>query len=322
MKYSANSIDDLLIQLYKDFDDLRYSAKGTRSEKKGEMKEKLGVLLNLTNPLARISLSINRGKPIGIFGELLWYMTGENNLNFIKHYLSPYTNEVEKSNPNRIHGGYGERLFGDINQFQSVIDILNAKRGSKRAVIQIFDKSDLSEDYVNIPCTCFIQFIIRDNKLHTFTTMRSNDIVLGLPYDIFAFTMFQETIAIELGVELGEYYHFITSAHMYKSDEIKLKEYINDGYQGYKNLMPKMPKSQSLLSVRKTLVEEEQKFRNDPYWELDNDKLDPYWVDYLRVLKIRALEKIHDKGLVISEISKINNTFYKSILDYKDNQSG
>jgi thymidylate kinase len=48
--------------------------------------------------------------------------------------------------------------------------------------------------------------------------MRSNDIVLGFTYDIFAFTMFQEMMANELGLELGTYYHNVGSMHIYQKN--------------------------------------------------------------------------------------------------------
>jgi thymidylate synthase len=46
--------------------------------------------------------------------------------------------------------------------------------------------------------------------------MRSNDAIWGLPYDVFLFTFLQEMMAIELKVELGSYYHFAGSLHLYE----------------------------------------------------------------------------------------------------------
>jgi hypothetical protein len=41
------------------------------------------------------------------------------------------------------------------------------------------------------------------------TTMRSQHLWLGLPYDIFATTLLQELLAGWLGVEMGKYHHFV-----------------------------------------------------------------------------------------------------------------
>jgi len=40
-----------------------------------------------------------------------------------------------------------------------------------------------------------MQFMVRRRRLHLLTNMRSNDAFIGLPHDIFAFTMLQEIMA-------------------------------------------------------------------------------------------------------------------------------
>ena len=69
-----------------------------------------------------------------------------------------------------------------------------------------------------------MQFILRNGKLDLIVTMRSNDIWLGLPYDLFNFTCMQIQMAMELGVEVGVYYHNAGSLHMYKRDVEKFTE--------------------------------------------------------------------------------------------------
>ncbi len=58
----------------------------------------------------------------------------------------------------------------------------------------------------------------RGSNLHMSVTMRSNDAYMGLPHDVFCFTMLQEMVAKTLGLELGEYYHYVGSMHLYMSD--------------------------------------------------------------------------------------------------------
>ena len=48
--------------------------------------------------------------------------------------------------------------------------------------------------------------------------MRSNDLWLGFPYDVFQFTCMQVLMSMELGIELGSYTHIAGSLHMYKRD--------------------------------------------------------------------------------------------------------
>jgi hypothetical protein len=70
----------------------------------------------------------------------------------------------------------------------------------------------------DVPCTLALQFFIREGKLHLHVNMRSSDIILGIAYDVPAFTTMQEVLANELGVELGEYVHTSNSLHCYERD--------------------------------------------------------------------------------------------------------
>ena len=66
-----------------------------------------------------------------------------------------------------------------------------------------------------MPCTLGYRFLIRQGRLEMHTSMRSQDLWLGFPYDIFATTLLQELMAGWLGVEVGEYHHHVDSLHLY-----------------------------------------------------------------------------------------------------------
>jgi thymidylate synthase len=67
----------------------------------------------------------------------------------------------------------------------------------------------------DVACAITLQFLIRDDAVHAVVYMRSNDVILGLPYDVFLFTMLQEIISTQLGLKLGQYHHFCGSLHLY-----------------------------------------------------------------------------------------------------------
>src|SRR5262249_14069705 len=134
------------------------------------------------------------------------------------YYLKDYAQEAEADGT--VHGAYGPRLFGDAwgKQFHRVADLLNNHPTSRRAVIQLFDHRDLHGQYRDIPCTSTLQFMVRGNdpqRLDLIVTMRSNDAFIGLPHDVFSFTMLQEIMARMLNTEVGEYAHFAGSLHVY-----------------------------------------------------------------------------------------------------------
>ena len=71
---------------------------------RGEMAEIIGALIEITKPRARLSRSETRGKIFSSIGELLWYLTRDNRLDFIEGYLSQYREESEDKIT--VYGGY------------------------------------------------------------------------------------------------------------------------------------------------------------------------------------------------------------------------
>ena len=182
---------------------------------KGNCRELRGVLLELTNPRARLSRSESRGNAFSSLGELCWYLSGSSDIKFIEYYIPSYRKFAENG---ILHGAYGPRLLkmrGVINQINNVISILKRKRSSRRAIMQLFNAEDVIEEHKDIPCTCTFQFLIRSDHLEMITNMRSNDAYVGLPHDVFCFTMIQEIVARHLDVEPGVYRHIVGSLHLY-----------------------------------------------------------------------------------------------------------
>lgn len=65
-------------------------------------------------------------------------------------------------------------------------------------------------------CTLNLQFFVREGKVELHVNMRSNDIWLGFPYDVFNFTSLQRYVASALQLPAGEYVHHVGSMHLYE----------------------------------------------------------------------------------------------------------
>jgi thymidylate synthase len=115
----------------------------------------------------------------------------------------------------RFYGAYGLRMG---RQMQATIDKLKADPDTRQAVVTIWQPQDAEVQSKDMPCTLSFVFMIRGGKLQLHTTMRSNDVWWGLPYDIFQFTQLQLTVARCLGIEAGEYFHRPVSLHAYERD--------------------------------------------------------------------------------------------------------
>jgi thymidylate synthase len=307
MYCSALTLDDLLYKV------LQKLVKGPfiLNTSRGQTSEIIGVLLRLKNPLARLSRAESRSNLFSALGELLWYLSKENRLDFITHYLSKYDKESEDNIT--VYGGYGPRFFnfrGSHNQIDNVIRLLKERPSSRRAVIQIFDAEDISKNHIEIPCTCTLQFFIRNKKLNMITSMRSNDVLIGLPHDIFCFTMIQEIMANSLNCSLGDYFHSVGSLHLYKKDLRKANQYIGEGFQSTKYVMPNMPREDPWLIIE-NLLKIEESIREKGEIDLSSYNLNPYWSDISRLLMIYSLNKKKD----ITGAKKIQTEISANVYD-------
>lgn len=304
-------IDDVLMKLYPVLLSKGAAIQGTR----GGILEILGVTLHITNPLARVSRSQDRGKPFSALGELLWYLHGSDKLEFIEPYIGRYRDDAVDG---IIHGAYGPRFHqmrGDINQTGNVIKLLTENPGTKRAVIQLFDAADITRRFKEIPCTTTMQFFIREGRLHLSVTMRSNDAYLGLPHDVFCFTMLQEMMARRLGCELGEYYHYVGSMHAYDASVASMREYVDEGWQRTW-VMPEMPKGDPFATAKK-LIELEQRIRQNKIIVAAREFDDAYWADVLRLIQVywaTRLRKSTDLARVEALREEFDDPFFLNFL--------
>lgn len=149
-------------------------------------------------------------------GEFLWYLSANNSLSEIQKYTKNWNRMSD--NGTTVNSNYGyciKRKFG-FDQWEYIKNLLKTQPNTRQAVIHIKDANDTISKDVN--CTVCLQFFIRNKKLYLTTYMRSNDIWLGFPYDVFQFCNLQVLMSMELGVELGTYTHIAGSLHLYKRD--------------------------------------------------------------------------------------------------------
>lgn len=311
MEFLGDGLDDVLNDLY---DALLKDGVHNTSTNGGSL-EFLGVTLRMAKPRARLSRSQTRARPFSALGELLWYLSGSDEAAFVGPYIPFY---VKKGKPPTVNGAYGPRIrsrYG-FDQLQAAIDVMRRKDGSRRTVIQIYEAKDLlAEDGIDIPCTTTMQFHRRGGILHMSVTMRSNDAYLGLPHDVFCFTMLQELVAAELELELGEYIHMVGSMHLYDCDRDRAVRYRREGYQRAAE-MPTMPRSYPFRKIEELLAFE-QRLRAGRKVDPDAELGDPYWSDIGRLIQISFAGEDDE---AIQEISdKMHSKFYHSaIQDQRD----
>jgi len=109
---------------------------------------------------------------------------------------------------------YGPRLHSGMDD---VAGLLRKDPTSRQAVAAVWRPTDLLRTG-DKPCTLFLQFLQRRGALDLYVSMRSQDVWLGVPYDLFMFTQLLLTMAAWLGVTAGRLVHHVTSLHLYERD--------------------------------------------------------------------------------------------------------
>lgn len=194
---------------------------GRRTAPRGQgTVELLNVQLQLTDP--RCNVLTNTARRLNyrfMVAEWLWIWFGRDDVQTIARYnpnIAQFSDDGVTFN-----GGYGRRYK---QQWDTVKDRLRAQRDTRQAVIRVFDERDLLVETRDVPCTLSQQFLVRDHRflgypeLHSTVNMRSSDAWLGLPYDIFNFSMLQNIMAAQLDLNLGALTLNLGSSHLYDKD--------------------------------------------------------------------------------------------------------
>lgn len=116
--------------------------------------------------------------------------------------------------------------FGYKNQLEYVVETLKKDPNSRRVMINLWDIDSLPEMALT-PCCYNVLFNIIGGKLYMQLNIRSSDVALGLPFNIFQFQVLHKLIAHEVGVEPADMVVMISNLHYYDRHEEKLLEQID-----------------------------------------------------------------------------------------------
>ena len=199
--------------------------------------EVLNAVTTIEDPTRCILKSPIRKLPMRYcVGELLWYLSGNPRLKAIQLYTGAWDRMSDDGET--VNSNYGHRIQNAVDevdgklfdQMKMVEHLLSVDPSSRQAVIHIKQARDvLVNPTKDLNCTVCLQFFIREGKLYMTTYMRSNDLWMGFPNDVFQFTCMQIYLAMRLNVELGSYTHVAGSLHMYERDYQKSLENIEEG---------------------------------------------------------------------------------------------
>lgn len=163
------------------------------------------------------------------FGRDEWFIKGDHmpvNYDYIKEELRWYHLGREGDDSIRKHAKIWEALASEgtlnsnygvqlNNNLTRVVEELINDPNSRRAVVLLNRPEHNYTGQVDVPCTMYLQFLIRGGRLHMIANMRSQDAYFGLRNDLPAFQFLKMKTAWCCDVPPGNLYLRVGSWHIY-----------------------------------------------------------------------------------------------------------
>jgi thymidylate synthase len=157
-----------------------------------------------------------------IIYELLWFLTGDTNIKYLKENNVSIWDEWADENGNLgpVYGAQWRSWKGangqTIDQITDVINQIKNNPDSRRMIVSAWNVSDIPNMKLP-PCHAFFQFYVANGKLSCQLYQRSADIFLGVPFNIASYALLLMMVAQVCNLKVGEFVHTLGDAHLYSN---------------------------------------------------------------------------------------------------------
>ena len=157
-----------------------------------------------------------------IIHELLWFLKGETNIQYLKENNVSIWDEWADENGN-LGPVYGSQWRSwpcadcrQIDQITKIIDQLKNNPDSRRIIVSAWNVAEI-ENMALPPCHAFFQFYVADGKLSCQLYQRSADTFLGVPFNIASYALLTLMVAQVCNLKPGDFIHTLGDAHLYSN---------------------------------------------------------------------------------------------------------
>ena len=157
-----------------------------------------------------------------IIHELLWFLKGDTNIQYLKENNVSIWDEWADENGNLgpVYG-YQWRSWPapdgrHIDQINNLIAQIKANPDSRRLIVSAWNVADI-EKMALPPCHCLFQFYVAEGKLSCQLYQRSADTFLGVPFNIASYALLTLMVAQVCDLEPGEFVHTFGDVHLYSN---------------------------------------------------------------------------------------------------------
>ena len=160
----------------------------------------------------------------GLAYELLWFLKGSSNINWLLEHNVHIWDEWADENGD-LGPVYGvqwrswpaptpEDPNRTIDQISNVLDLIKHHPDSRRMIVSAWNPAEV-EKMALPPCHALFQFYVADGKLSCQLYQRSCDMFLGVPFNIASYALLTLMTAQVCGLRPGEFVHTLGDAHLY-----------------------------------------------------------------------------------------------------------
>lgn len=157
-----------------------------------------------------------------IIHELLWFLQGDTNIEYLKENGVRIWDEWADENGNLgpVYG-YQWRSWPSasgkhVDQITQLVNQIKSNPDSRRLIVSAWNVGEI-ENMALPPCHAFFQFYVADGKLSCQLYQRSADIFLGVPFNISSYALLTMMVAQVCDLELGDFVHTFGDAHLYSN---------------------------------------------------------------------------------------------------------
>lgn len=157
-----------------------------------------------------------------IIHELLWFISGDTNINYLRENGVTIWDEWadEQGNLGPVYGHQWRSWSCPngkaIDQLSGVINLIQQNPNSRRMLVTAWNPAEVDQMALP-PCHCLFQFYVANGKLSCQLYQRSADVFLGVPFNIASYALLTMMIAQVCGLEPGEFIHTTGDTHIYKN---------------------------------------------------------------------------------------------------------
>lgn len=164
-----------------------------------------------------------------IIHELLWFLKGETNIQYLKENKVSIWDEWadEKGDLGPVYGKQWRSWAcpdgRTIDQISNVLSQIKNNPDSRRLMVVAFNPADVDQMALP-PCHAFFQFYVANGALSCQLYQRSADVFLGVPFNIASYALLTHMMAQVCNLKVGDFVHTLGDAHLYSNHLEQAKE--------------------------------------------------------------------------------------------------